>query len=106
MLATLAACSRSKPPISKTKEELAKEALIQRGRAVYLTSCVACHDTDSKKPGTLGPEVYGSSKELIEARLMRAEYPEGYTPKRRTRLMPPLPRFKDEVSALHAYLNK
>ncbi len=80
--------------------------LAARGKIVYQTNCIACHNTDPSKPGTLGPEIKGSPLELIEARVMRKEYPAGYTPKRQTQLMTPLPQLKEDIPALHAYLNQ
>jgi mono/diheme cytochrome c family protein len=81
------------------------DPLVQKGKAVYQGNCIACHNADPRKPGSLGPEIFGSSKELIEARVMRAEYPPGYKPKRTTKAMAPLPQLKGELDALHAYLN-
>jgi len=79
--------------------------LATRGKQIYQSTCIACHNSDPKKSGSLGPEVYGSSLELITARVMRAEYPAGYKPKRSTKVMAALPQFKNDLSALAAYLN-
>ncbi|MGE0615279.1 MAG: cytochrome c [Bacteriovoracia bacterium] len=79
--------------------------LVSRGKAIYQTSCIACHNPDPRKGGTLGPEIAGSSEALIEARVMRAEYPQGYTPKRTTKSMVAMPQLKGEIQALTAYLN-
>ena len=84
--------------------ELSPEA--QRGRAVYTASCTACHAADPTKDGALGPAVAGSSLELLEARILRAEYPPGYTPKRQGAVMAALPHLEDDIPALHAYLNE
>ena len=79
--------------------------LVQRGKAIYQTQCIACHHPDPKKPGALGPDVFGSSKALLEARILKAEYPAGYKPKRETHTMVALPQLKYEIDALDAYLN-
>jgi mono/diheme cytochrome c family protein len=89
------ACSDSGPPLSP-------EA--QRGRAAWLASCTACHAADPNLEGALGPAVAGSSRELVEARVLRAEYPPGYTPKRDSRAMVALPHLAGEIDALFAYL--
>jgi mono/diheme cytochrome c family protein len=78
---------------------------IQRGKVIYQTQCTACHHPDPKKPGSIGPDVYGSSKELLEARILKGEYPKGYTPKRASHLMQALPHLKNEIPALYDYLN-
>jgi mono/diheme cytochrome c family protein len=90
---TLAACGG---------EKLSPEA--ERGRQVYLGSCIACHAADPAQPGAVGPEVKGSSPELLEAKLLRGTYPPGYKPKRPTSAMPPQPQLNRDIPALAAYL--
>jgi hypothetical protein len=41
---------------------------------------------------------------LLSAKVLRNEYPAGYTPKRDTRAMAPLPHLERELPALAAYL--
>jgi mono/diheme cytochrome c family protein len=77
----------------------------QKGRTLYSLHCIACHNVDPAKDGSLGPAVAGSSLDLLLARVIRGEYPPGYAPKRSTRLMQKLPMSEEEVKALHAYLN-
>jgi mono/diheme cytochrome c family protein len=75
-----------------------------RGERVYLASCIACHNPDPSLDGVMGPAVTGASLELLEARLLRAGYPDGYRPKRETSLMQALPYLKSDLPALAAYL--
>jgi mono/diheme cytochrome c family protein len=82
----------------------ASEQLYERGRSVYMGNCTACHGMDPAQPGGLGPAIAGASRELIEARVLHAAYPEGYMPKRDTKLMVALPHLKDDIDALAAYL--
>ncbi len=79
--------------------------LVKKGKAVYSTNCTACHNADPKQDGSLGPAVYKSAKDLIEARVMKGEYPKNYKPKRDTKIMQPLPQLKNDIEALAAYLN-
>jgi len=76
----------------------------EQGRKIYQANCIACHNPDPTRDGTLGPALACSSRELIEARLMRAEYPPGYTPKRDSRLMPAQPFLRPEIPGIAAYL--
>lgn len=75
-----------------------------RGRQVYLAQCIACHNSDPSKDGPLGPAIRGSSLELLEAKVLRGDYPPGYRPKRDTKLMPPQPQLAPHVKDLAAFL--
>jgi len=76
----------------------------ERGRQVYLAQCTACHNTDPSQPGALGPPVKGASMELLEAKVVRGTYPPGYTPKRPTKVMAPMPQVAADLPALADYL--
>jgi mono/diheme cytochrome c family protein len=90
---------------TKNKMESKPLDLASKGRTVYMSACIACHNGDPKQEGVLGPAVYGSSKELLAARILTATYPEGYKPKRPSKTMVALPHLKDDIDAIHAYLN-
>jgi mono/diheme cytochrome c family protein len=77
-----------------------------RGRAIYLSNCAACHNNDPSKDGPIGPAIKGSTRELVEARVLRASYPPGYTPKRKTTLMPAQPYLESSLPNLVAFLNQ
>jgi mono/diheme cytochrome c family protein len=99
----------SAPPATAPKPAapeatLTPEQLIAEGRATYNANCIACHAMDPTVDGALGPAVAGSSPELIEARVLRGEYPPGYQPKRPSRVMVALPHLEPKLSALAAYL--
>ena len=78
--------------------------LVARGRQVYMSNCIACHNMDPTLEGGLGPAVEGASYELLEARVVRGGYPLGYTPKRSSNTMPRFEHLADQVDALAAYL--
>ena len=77
---------------------------LHAGQQIWLGQCVACHNPDPSKDGTLGPAVKGSSLALLEARVVRGEYPPGYKPKRPTKVMPPRPDLAPSMPDLAAYL--
>jgi len=95
LLAIGAACSDG---------ETVVETAETRGERVYQNVCIACHNADPSKDGVVGPAVAGSSRELLEARVVRGELPPGYTPKRQTGAMPAFPYLADQVDDLAAYL--
>jgi ubiquinol-cytochrome c reductase cytochrome c subunit len=81
-------------------------AAIQRGRKIYENVCIACHNADPAQPGSLGPQVAGASRELIEAKVLRGEYPPGYTPVRPGQTMPKYEYLADRLDDLVAYLQQ
>jgi mono/diheme cytochrome c family protein len=85
--------------------QMTAEQLSSRGKTIYLSNCTACHNVDPGVDGAVGPAVAGSSLELLEARIMRAEYPAGYKPKRDTRSMVALAHLEKEIPALAAFLS-
>lgn len=81
------------------------DPLVKKGKALYQSTCVACHHSDPKKEGPLGPPSWGASLDLLKKRIKEGTYPAGYIPKRKTKLMQPLPQLSDDdIRAIHAYL--
>jgi mono/diheme cytochrome c family protein len=79
-------------------------ALAKRGEQVYLANCTACHALDPAQAGPVGPPVAGASLALLEAKVLRNEYPPGYTPQRDTKAMIPLVHLAPELPALAEFL--
>ena len=79
-------------------------ALADRGRQVYLSQCTTCHGPDPATNGPVGPAIKGSTKELLESKVVRGAYPPGYEPKRPTQVMPPQPQLAQDVPALAEFL--
>ena len=78
----------------------------QRGQKIYQNVCIACHNADPTQPGSLGPPLAGASQVLLEAKLLRGEYPPGYTPARPGQTMPRFEYLKDHIGDLAAYLQQ
>jgi mono/diheme cytochrome c family protein len=76
----------------------------ERGRIVYMTNCVVCHNADPSLPGSQGPPIAGSPRELVFDRVMFLKYPPGYQPKRTTHAMRALPQLKDRIDDITAFL--
>jgi mono/diheme cytochrome c family protein len=90
----LAGCGKSKPPDA-----------IERGRIIYVTRCIICHNADPNRPGMQGPAVAGSSRALLQARVLHLAYPPGYKPKRTTHNMRAFPDLSaHDLDDLAAYL--
>jgi len=76
----------------------------QRGERVYKNVCIACHNADPSQPGSLGPAIAGSSRELLEHRVLHGTYPEGYERQRNSGVMPQFPHLAGSIDDLAAYL--
>ncbi|MBX7147751.1 cytochrome c [bacterium] len=97
----LLSCSSNNSQISSDVSPL-----YTKGKSVYMANCAVCHNPNPKLDGSLGPAVFGSSKELVTARVMHAQYPEGYKPKRESKLMQALPHVEKDIEALVEFLNR
>ena len=96
LLASLVACS------NQAAQDLSEAA--RRGQRTYQNVCLACHHANPTRDGTLGPAIAGSSVELLEAKVLRGQYPPGYAPKRTTKVMPPFTYLRDKLPDLATYL--
>lgn len=79
--------------------------LESRGKAVYMSTCTACHNPNPRLAGSIGPDLAFSNLDLVQMRVEKAAYPAGYKPKRSSRIMPAFPQLAGDVKAIHAYLN-
>ena len=77
-----------------------------KGKKVYLRLCGHCHGKNPSWGNFKAPALTGSSRKLLEARIMRAEYPPGYKPKKTTKEMPAFPREEPNIDHLFAFLNQ
>jgi mono/diheme cytochrome c family protein len=84
------------------------EVNIGRGRRIYLSTCIQCHNKDPNLKGPIGPEIVDAPLEVMHAKVMTGKYPEklpaGFLPKRKTRAMRPLPQFQKDIPSIHAYV--
>ena len=89
----------------KLNKTVALTTDIEKGRMVYFANCVSCHNNNPKKPGSIGPEVYGVSIDVLTKKIVSGKYPENYRPKRTSKIMPSMPYLNKEISNLHAFIN-
>ncbi len=92
-------CTKNSEPTAPLSD------LAKRGKGVYMANCIACHHPDPRLAGSIGPDVAYSSLALLEAKVLNRVYPAGYTPKRKSDQMPDFPQLKNDIPALHEYLN-
>ena len=97
LLSLVSSCQKNTPSTPLT-------ALESRGKGVYMSNCIACHNPNPALAGSIGPAIAGSSLELVQARVLTRGYPPGYKPQRDTDMMPDFPQLKDDIPSIHAYL--
>ncbi len=89
-------------PVPATAENL------DRGRRVYMNTCIRCHNKDPNVKGSIGPEMVDAPLEIMYAKVMTGRYPEvlppGFVPKRKTKTMTKLPQHEKDVPYLHAWV--
>jgi mono/diheme cytochrome c family protein len=93
-VAVLGACQKTGEPKNASS-----------GRQVFMANCASCHNTNPNLAGSLGPPIAGSPHALVEARVLHSSYPPGYTPKRTTHLMQPMPWLAPRIDDLTAFLD-
>jgi len=89
----------------KLNNTVALKTDFEKGRMVYFANCVTCHNNNPKKPGSIGPEVYGVPIDVFFQKIVFGKYPENYRPKRESKIMPLMPNLKKDISNLHAFIN-
>ena len=100
--------NESPPPssdLAKVNEALTPSIDPAKGKAVYYANCTSCHNYNPKKTGSIGPDIYGSSIELLKNKVLYGKYPKNYQPKRIIGAMPLYPHLNKQISNLHAFLN-
>ena len=89
----------------KLNNTIALTGDIKKGRSVYFVHCASCHNHNPKKPGSIGPAVYGASIDVLTQKIVSGKYPENYRPKRPSKIMPSMPHLNKEISNLYAFIN-
>ena len=74
-------------------------------KTLFISKCAMCHNVNPTKPGSIGPAISGSSLELITLKTQKRQYPKGYVPKRKTKVMPIVKLTEKEIKSIHSYLN-
>lgn len=81
---------------------------IAKGKEVYLSTCIKCHNKDPNVKGPIGPELVDAPLEIMQHKVATGRYPdvlpEGFVPKRKTKQMAKLPNALMDVPSIHAYV--
>ncbi len=86
----------------------ADQALLDKGKRLYMSNCIQCHNRDPNLKGSLGPEMVDAPLEVMVSKVMTGVYPAklpaGFIPKRKTSAMRKLPHLQKDIPAIHAWL--
>ena len=77
---------------------------IQEGKRIYIMTCTKCHNTNPNKAGIIGPDLYSTPLEVFESKVIKGTYPNGYKPKRKTRVMPKFKNLTNKIDAIYNYI--
>jgi len=92
----------------KVESKKSPEELIEQGKRLYISNCISCHNKDPNLKGALGPEIVDAPLEVMTSKVMTGLYPErlpeGYTPKRKTKIMKAIPKLKEDIPAIYAWV--
>jgi mono/diheme cytochrome c family protein len=96
------------PPAKPAAVSKVDQATLDKGRRLYMSNCIQCHHRDPNMKGPIGPEMTDAPLEIMTAKVMTGRYPEklpeGFVPKRSTKLMRPIPKLKDDIPAIYEWV--
>ncbi len=83
-------------------------ALIEKGRKLYVSNCISCHNRDPNIAGAIGPIMVDAPLSVMTSKVMTGRYPDvlppGFVPKRNTKQMRPLKKLQNDIPAIHAWV--
>ena len=86
----------------------ADQETIDRGRRLYLSNCIQCHNRDPNLNGSIGPVMVDAPLSVMTSMVMTGKYPEvlpeGFVPKRKTSAMRKITKLAKDIPAIHAYV--
>jgi mono/diheme cytochrome c family protein len=81
---------------------------VEKGKKIYLSTCIKCHNKDPNVKGAIGPELVDAPLEIMSYKVANGKYPKdlpsGFVPKRKTNQMIKQPQHLKDVPSLHAYI--
>jgi mono/diheme cytochrome c family protein len=84
------------------------QANLDKGKRLYISNCIQCHNKDPNIKGSLGPEMVDAPLEVMTSKVMTGKYPEplpkGFVPKRKSRAMRAIPKLKEDIPAIYAWV--
>lgn len=86
----------------------ADQASIDKGKRLYLSNCIQCHNKDPNLKGPIGPEVVDAPLPVMHSKIMTGAYPgvlpAGFVPKRKSKAMKKITKLEKDIPAIFAYV--
>lgn len=84
------------------------EDLTSKGRRLYLSNCIQCHNKDPNLKGSIGPAMVDAPIEVMTSKVMTGLYPNplpaGFVPKKTTKSMRKIPKLQKDIPAIYAWV--
>jgi mono/diheme cytochrome c family protein len=84
------------------------QATLAKGKRLYLSNCIQCHNKDPNMKGSLGPEMIDAPLSVMTSKVMTGVYPAslppGFVPKRKSKAMRKIPKLEKDIPAIHAWV--
>src|SRR6187431_600754 len=79
----------------------ADQATIEKGKRLYLSNCIQCHNRDPNSKGSIGPEMVDAPLSVMTAKVMTGAYPAvlpaGFVPKRKSKAMRKIQKLEKDI---------
>ena len=102
------ALAMSTPVPAAQKPVPITQATLDKGKRLYLSNCISCHNKDPNIKGNIGPEVVDAPLEVMTSKIMTGLYPavlpKGFVPKRKTKVMRKITKLQADIPAIHAWV--
>lgn len=86
----------------------ADQATLDKGKRLYLSNCIQCHNKDPNLKGSLGPEMVDAPLSIMTSKVMTGAYPAvlptGFVPKRKSKAMKKIPKLKNDIPAIYEWV--
>lgn len=81
---------------------------LDKGKRLYMANCIQCHNRDPNIKGPIGPEMVDAPLYVMTSKVMTSKYPDplppGFVPKRKSHAMRAIPKLKNDIPAIHAWV--
>ena len=86
----------------------ADQATLDKGKRLYLSNCIQCHNKDPNLKGSIGPEMVDAPLSVMTSKIMTVAYPAvlpaGFVPKRKSKAMKKIMKLEKDIPAIFAFV--